>query len=155
MSRTYAEPKTVSNAALGKDFLIYFNTGATEASPTWTLLGGQRSGDLSRKADSIDVSDKTTGGWKASKAGLKEWSMDLESVIIMDDEGLLFLEDAFNDGQLVQIKFEYPDKKYRTGWAAVTDFSYSTPHDDAATAKGTLSGAGPLSELQTAKSVGA
>ena len=35
-----------STATAGKDYLIYLNTGTTEAAPTWTLLGGQRSGVL-------------------------------------------------------------------------------------------------------------
>ena len=72
-----------STATAGKDYLIYLNTGATEAAPTWTLLGGQRSGDLNREADEIDASHKC---------------------------------------------------------------SLSTPHDDVATLKGTISGDGPLSE---------
>lgn len=42
-----------STATAGKDYLIYLNTGTTEAAPTWTLLGGQRSGDLNREADEI------------------------------------------------------------------------------------------------------
>ena len=51
---TFATPTNAStNATAGKDYLIYLNTGATEANPTWTLLGGQRSGDLSRQADEI------------------------------------------------------------------------------------------------------
>lgn len=149
MARTYATPtNTGAVAQAGKDFLIYLNTGLTEANPTWTLLGGQRSGDVTRKADSIDASHKTSGGWKSSLAGLREWSIDLESVVLLDDAGANFLEDAFNDGQLVHVKFEYPNKKYRTGWAAITDFSLSTKYDDVATIKGTLSGNGALSELQ-------
>ena len=55
-----------TTASAGKDYLIYLNTGSTEASPTWTLLGGQRSGDLSRQADEIDASHKTSGGWKST-----------------------------------------------------------------------------------------
>ncbi|WP_044503173.1 phage tail tube protein [Megasphaera massiliensis] len=150
-TRTYAKPTdTGAIATVGKDYLIYLNTGTSEATPTWTLLGGQRSGDLSRKADSIDTSNKTSGGWKSTLAGLREWSIDLESVVILNDAGALFLEDAFNDGQVVQVKFEYPDGQYRSGWAAITDLSLSTKYDDAATIKGTLSGNGPLSELQPA-----
>lgn len=37
---TFATPTNAStNATAGKDYLIYLNTGATEANPTWTLLG--------------------------------------------------------------------------------------------------------------------
>lgn len=150
---TFAEPTSKVKATAGKDYLIYVNTGATEAKPTWTLVGGQRSGDLSRKADEIDASDKTSGGWKATVPGLRSWSLDLESVYLAGDTGAGFLEAAFLAGKQVHIKFEYPDQSFVTGWASLTECSLSTPHDDVATLKGTLSGAGPLSDVQKGASV--
>ena len=139
-----------SNATAGKDYLIYLNTGTSEAVPTWTLLGGQRSGDLSREADEIDASHKTSGGWKSTLPGLRSWSIDLESVYLKDDKGAKFLEEAFLLGKQVNVKFEYPDKSYVTGWGSVTECSLSTPHDDVATLSGTIKGDGALSELKPA-----
>lgn len=135
-----------STATAGKDYLIYLNTGATEAAPTWTLLGGQRSGDLNREADEIDASHKTSGGWKSTLPGLRSWSIDLETVYLAGDTGAKFLEAAFLAGKQVHVKFEYPDKSFVTGWGSITECSLSTPHDDVATLKGTISGDGPLSE---------
>ena len=135
-----------STATAGKDYLIYLNTGATEAAPTWTLLGGQRSGDLNREADEIDASNKTSGGWKSTLPGLRSWSIDLETVYLAGDTGAKFLEAAFLAGKQVHVKFEYPDKSFVTGWGSITECSLSTPHDDVATLKGTISGDGPLSE---------
>lgn len=135
-----------STATAGKDYLIYLNTGATEAAPTWTLLGGQRSGDLNREADEIDASHKTSGGWKSTLPGLRSWSIDLETVYLAGDTGAKFLEAAFLAGRQVHVKFEYPDKSFVTGWGSITECSLSTPHDDVATLKGTISGDGPLSE---------
>lgn len=135
-----------STATAGKDYLIYLNTGTTEAAPTWTLLGGQRSGDLNREADEIDASHKTSGGWKSTLPGLRSWSIDLETVYLAGDTGAKFLEAAFLAGKQVHVKFEYPDKSYITGWGSITECSLSTPHDDVATLKGTISGDGPLSE---------
>lgn len=135
-----------STATAGKDYLIYLNTGTTEAAPTWTLLGGQRSGDLNREADEIDASHKTSGGWKSTLPGLRSWSIDLETVYLAGDTGAKFLEAAFLAGKQVPVKFEYPDKSFVTGWGSITECSLSTPHDDVATLKGTISGDGPLSE---------
>ena len=135
-----------STATAGKDYLIYLNTGTTEAAPTWTLLGGQRSGDLNREADEIDASHKTSGGWKSTMPGLRSWSIDLETVYLAGDTGAKFLEAAFLAGKQVHVKFEYPDKSFVTGWGSITECSLSTPHDDVATLKGTISGDGPLSE---------
>lgn len=136
----------------GKDYLIYLNTGTSEAAPTWTLLGGQRSGDLTRQADEIDASHKTSGGWKSTLPGMRSWSIDLESVYLAGDAGAQFLEAAFLAGKKVHIKFEYPDSKYVTGWGAITECSLKTPHDDVATISGSIKGDGPLSELQQASS---
>lgn len=135
-----------STATAGKDYLIYLNTGTTEAAPTWTLLGGQRSGDLNREADEIDASHKTSGGWKSTLPGLRSWSIDLETVYLAGDTGAKFLEASFLAGKQVHVKFEYPDKSFVTGWGSITECSLSTPHDDVATLKGTISGDGPLSE---------
>ena len=135
-----------STATAGKDYLIYLNTGTTEAAPTWTLLGGQRSGDLNREADEIDASHKTSGGWKSTLPGLRSWSIVLETVYLAGDTGAKFLEAAFLAGKQVHVKFEYPDKSFVTGWGSITECSLSTPHDDVATLKGTISGDGPLSE---------
>lgn len=135
-----------STATAGKDYLIYLNTGTTEAAPTWTLLGGQRSGDLNREADEIDASHKTSGGWKSTLPGLRSWSIDLETVYLAGDTGAKFLEAAFLAGKQVHVKFEYPDKSFVTGWGSITECSLSTPHDYVATLKGTISGDGPLSE---------
>ena len=135
-----------STATAGKYYLIYLNTGTTEAAPTWTLLGGQRSGDLNREADEIDASHKTSGGWKSTLPGLRSWSIDLETVYLAGDTGAKFLEAAFLAGKQVHVKFEYPDKSFVTGWGSITECSLSTPHDDVATLKGTISGDGPLSE---------
>lgn len=135
-----------STATAGKDYLIYLNTGTTEAAPTWTLLGGQRSGDLNREADEIDASHKTSGGWKSTLPGLRSWSIDLETVYLAGDTGAKFLEAAFLAGKQVHVKFEYPDKSFVTGWGSITECSLSTPHDDVATLKGTISGDGPLGE---------
>lgn len=135
-----------STATAGKDYLIYLNTGTTEAATTWTLLGGQRSGDLNREADEIDASHKTSGGWKSTLPGLRSWSIDLETVYLAGDTGAKFLEAAFLAGKQVHVKFEYPDKSFVTGWGSITECSLSTPHDDVATLKGTISGDGPLSE---------
>ena len=56
---TFPSRSDVSNTATaGKDYLIYLNAGESDVNPTWLLLGGQRSGDLTRQADEIDASSK-------------------------------------------------------------------------------------------------
>ena len=134
-----------SNAQVGKDLLLKINTGQA-VSPTWTTVGGQRSADLNRNADSIDVSHKTSGSWKGFKAGLRGWSIDLGGLVLLTDAGVEALETAFVQGKEVNIALFYPDGTKQTGWGSITEFSISSPHDGAAEISGTIEGNGPLSE---------
>lgn len=136
----------ISTATVGKDYLLMVNKG-TYAVPAWTVVGGQRNSKLTEKADSIDVSDKSTGGWSSKLAGLKSWSIDLSGLVMLNDEGVDVLEVAFRAGMTVDVKLQYPDKSYQRGWAAITEFSKDVPHDGAATLSGTLEGNGPISEV--------
>ena len=138
---------SVSSATVGKDYLLYVNTG-TVASPTWTLIGGQKSSDLNRSADSIDVSHKTSGGWKSNKAGLRGWSIDLSGLLLLQDAGVAALDQAFTTGVEVNIKLEYPDGTSRTGWGSITDFSETNPDDGEAGIKGTIEGNGAISDRE-------
>lgn len=138
------QPDT-SKATVGKDWLLDVNTGTYEK-PTWTLIGGQRNSKLSLKADSIDVSDKTTGGWGAKLTGIKSWTVDLSGLILLNDDGVDALETAFFADKTVDLRFRYKDKMYQRGWAAITEFDNDNAHDGAATLSGTLEGNGPLSE---------
>lgn len=131
-------------AALGKDILYYINIGAA-AVPVWLLVGGQTKSTLSRSADTVDASDKTSGGWKVTLPGLKSWSLDLEGLILMNNDALGYLEYAFQNGKELNVKTEYSDGSYQTGWGSLTDFKFEAPKDDVATLSGTISGDGALS----------
>lgn len=145
MAITLPTNPNAASATVGKDFLLYINTG-TAQTPTWTLIGGQRGASLSRSADEIDVSNKTTSGWKATKAGLRSWSIDLDGLVLLTDNGLAALEYAYMSGQEVNVKLAYPDASYQSGWGSITDYSVETPQDGEATLKGTISGNGAISD---------
>ena len=81
---------------------------------------------------------------------MKEWSIDLDTLVMPNDEGLQVINQAYLDSQTIHLKFEYPDKSYMVGWASITEMSLDAPHDDVATYKGSLNGVGPLSELKQA-----
>lgn len=144
MAITLPVNPSTSSASVGKDYLLYINTG-TALSPVWTLIGGQRSADLSRSADSIDVSHKTSGGWKSNKAGLRGWSIDLDALVLLSDAALPYLEKAFDDGTEINVRLRYPNMTEQIGWGSLTDFSLATPHDGEASLTGTIEGNGALS----------
>lgn len=136
----------ISTATVGKDYLLYVNTGAYDK-PNWTRIGGQRNSQISQQADSIDVSDKASGGWSSTLAGMKSWSIDLSGLVMLNDDGVDALEVAFRAGKTVDVRLVYPDKSYQRGWAAITEFSKDVPHDGAATLSGKLAGNGELSPV--------
>lgn len=132
-----------STAVVGKDFLMYLNTG-TVGTPKWELIGGQRSSDLSRTAETIDTSSKSSGAWGGGMPGTLTWSIDLDAIVVLNDNAAAMLECAFSSRKQVQIKLERPDGTYYAGWGAITDLSISTPHDDVAGISGTITGDGEL-----------
>ena len=144
----------MSEATVGKDILDYINSG-TIATPALTLLGGQRGASVTESADEIDVSSKTTGGYKSSLAGLKSWSMDLDALVMLNDDGVALVDQAYRQGVQLNVFIFYPDGNFQVGWASATDASYETPHDGEATRKYTLSGNGPLSAVSETVSIAA
>lgn len=132
-----------STAVVGKDYLLYLNTGTIDA-PKWELIGGQRSSDLSRSGDTIDTSSKSSGSWGGGMVGTLTWSIDLDAIVVLNDNAAGMLECAFSSRKQVNIKLERPDGTYYAGWGAITDLSISTPHDDVAGISGTITGDGEL-----------
>lgn len=133
-------------ATVGKDYLLYINIG-TAFVPVWIVIGGQRGATLNQSAEEIDVGSKSSGGWGEKLPGMRSWSIDLDGLVLLNNEGIEALRIAFAQGKKVNIKLRYPDNSYQIGWAALTDFSSEMPHDGEASLSGTLSGNGPLSNI--------
>lgn len=144
MAKVRATVEDTSNKLLGKNVLLYINygEGATVAAPVWTLIGGQQSADLSMSADDIDVSDKNSGGWGETVAGIKSTELTLEGIICNGDEGYAALKDAFIKGEAVDICRYASDGTADRNTYSITELSDETPHDDAATFSVTLAGKG-------------
>ena len=138
---------SAASAVAGKDILlaVWDTTGEHILA-----VAGQQGLTINRTADTIEVSTKDTeGGWKASIAGMKEWSIDLDGLYVTSDESQSILSNAFTSGDLVCIKV-YNNKTRKGmfgGIASITDFPIEAPYDDAVTYSVTFSGVGPLTDL--------
>lgn len=142
-----------SIAEAGKDTLLYVADGTdTDGKETYVLVGGQRNAPLKRQADTLDASHKTSGGWGASLAGKKSWSISYSGLQVLNDKGLEILDYAYTNSKQIKVKIMYRDKTYRTGWASVTEFDDDNAHDAVATVSVTLSGVGAISDIQAAES---
>lgn len=113
------------------------------------VVGGQTGASLNRSANTIDTSDKTTGGWSTSIAGLKSWSIEAEGFVSLGDMGQEMLEEAFDNREPVfaEIRIGASDNAdgiTYTGEAAITDLSNEFSQDDAVSFSVSLEGASPL-----------
>jgi TP901-1 family phage major tail protein len=114
-----------------------------------TVVGGQTGASLSRSASTIDVSDKTTGGWASSLVGLKTWSVEAEGFVSLGNAGQEMLEDAFDarDTVFLEIRVGADDNAdgiTYTGEAVITSLENEFGQDDAVTFSVSLEGASPL-----------
>ena len=112
------------------------------------VLGGQRGATLNRGSETLDVSNKATGGaWKEFIAGAKEWSIECDGILIDGDASFTALETAFLNGTIVKVKIGDDAGWGYNGNAIITDFPIEAPYDDALTYTVTLQGTGELSKV--------
>jgi TP901-1 family phage major tail protein len=139
----------------GVDVLLKVKDSATG---TLTVVGGQTGASLSRSASTIDTSDKTTGGWATSMAGLKSWSLDAEGFVSLGDEGQELLELAFENRETVFADIRIGadtnvDGITYTGEAVITKLDNEFGQSDAVTFSLSVEGASPLVRAVGVKAV--
>lgn len=113
------------------------------------VVAGQRNATLNRTKDTIETTNKTSGGWKTFLPGLKEWSVDADGVYIINGAGYSLLGEAFNNDTpiIVELGEAGSGKMGFTGEAILTEFPIECPYDDACTYSITLQGSGALSPM--------
>lgn len=112
-------------------------------------VAGQQGMTVNLSADTMDVTDKTSGGWKTFMSGLKEWSIDQDVFYTVGDASNKLLLDAFINGDTVVVdviagKEEEEGAVHFTGDAYITDFPFEFALDNAASVSMSLSGASAL-----------
>lgn len=132
-------------AAKGADYLIYVRQ---DIYSLWLPLGGQRDGGLEMERETIDMSESRSDGWGYSRPGLSSWSIDLDSLIIVNDAAAALLRQLYMARAPVLVQIRYSGGAYCTGTGEITDLSEDYPHDDAAGISGTIEGVGPLTFLR-------
>ena len=125
----------------GVDVLLMVEVGGEKVA-----IGGQKGASLTRSAETIDVTDKTSGGWAESIMGLKSWSIECEGLVTLGDDGLEHLHTCFDNGTLIDAAIEVGGNEgysYK-GKVLITDFPEEYAQDDAVTYSVTLQGASAL-----------
>lgn len=113
------------------------------------ILGGQTNANLNREAQTMDVTDKTTGGFSTSMAGLISWSIDVEGFVVLGNESMEVIEDSFLNRQTVDAEIrvgadDEVDGLTYTGSGYIVDLPLDFAQDSAVTYSFTIEGASPL-----------
>lgn len=123
----------------GCDVLLKVGDSGTAS----TVIGGQTGATLNRSAETIDVTDKTNEGYKEYMAGLKEWSIDCDGFVVVDDAGIKILDKCFEDRTPVAVEVVIGKQKY-TGTGYIVDYPIEMPLDSAVSYSLSISGASKL-----------
>lgn len=120
-----------------------------EVDGSMVAVGGQTGASLSRSAETIDVTDKTSGGWQTAIAGLKSWSVSTDGFVTLGDRAMDLLEKAFDDRTPVELEIRMGGNSDAngvtyTGSAYITDFPLDFAQDSAVTYTLAFSSASPL-----------
>ncbi|MGL5460717.1 MAG: phage major tail protein, TP901-1 family [Cetobacterium sp.] len=129
--------------ASGVNFLIFVDKSTNET-PNFVKVGGQRGGKFNRSGDTIDVTTKDDIGWKNNRAGLLEWSIEGDGVMIENDEGFKLLEQKFLAREQVKVKIGYASGLAYEGMGVLTDFPLDAPYDDEVTYSIKIQGCGAV-----------
>jgi TP901-1 family phage major tail protein len=111
-----------------------------------SAVGGQRGATLNRSGEAIDVTTKDSSGWKESEAGLKEWGVDCDGLVVVDDTAYAALEAAYMASTEVTVEVAMPSGKKYSGSGIITDFPIEAPYDDEVSYSVSILGNGELTQ---------
>ena len=118
----------------GIDAIVYINDKP---------VGGQKNCVLNRMMTPINITNKITGEWSDSIAGLKSWNLTCQGMFIKDEESFDQLEQAFYNGEKVKVKMSDDNRSYE-GEALIVNFPITATYNDTFAYSITFTGAGEL-----------
>ena len=121
----------------GLEVLLYVDGSA---------VAGQRGASLSMSADELDITDKTTEGYKAYLAGLKEWTISCDGLVCIGDTAYDALVAAFLAGNTVAVELKGKGFGYK-GQVSIASMDFDAQYEDALTYSCELKGASALSKI--------
>ena len=108
-----------------------------------TLIGGQQGCSINRETETAETTTKDSGVWAESEAVGLSWSIDCDGLVVVGDEGLEALENAWENLQQIDVKYGTAEK-YKTGKAIITSLSCNSPSKEKSTYSVSLQGVGAL-----------
>lgn len=119
-------------------------------------IGGQTGATINRTADTIDVTNKVSDGYKEYVASWKDWSIDCDAFVVLGDTVQEELETAFEAGTAVTVHCrvgadaEANGVTYE-GSGVITSLTTDLGQDDAVTYSLSIQGSAKLKRTVGAK----
>lgn len=108
-----------------------------------TLIGGQQNCSINRETETSDTTTKDSGVWSEAEAIGLSWSVDLDGLVVVGDQGLKALETAWESLQQVDVKYG-TSTNYKSGKAIITSLSSNSANKEKTTYSVSLQGVGAL-----------
>lgn len=112
-----------------------------------TLIGGQQNCSINRETETSDTTTKDSGIWSEAEAIGLSWSVDLDGLVVVGDQGLKALETAWENLQQVDVKYG-TSTNYKSGRAIITSLSSNSANKEKTTYSVSLQGVGALSKTE-------
>lgn len=122
----------------GLDILIFIDNKPVAA---------QTSCHLNRQTRTADIGDKIALDWDDYAIGAKGWSINCSGVYVVNDAALESLEDAWFNGNPVDIQLKKDGVLSFSGQAIITYFPITAPFNMDFTYSLTLQGKGELTRV--------
>lgn len=125
----------------GVDILIMVESKTTPG--TFVAVAGQRGGKFSEKAETIDVTNKMSGGFVENDYGLGSWEISCDGIHVLGNAQLGQLRDAMRNKEQVKCRWvESGASQIEEGFALVTSREIDAPYDAEVTYSVDLTGTG-------------
>ncbi len=130
----------------GTDLKVFIDTAAGS---TWVEIGCATSATINLETEMIEASCKGDSGWSDAVPGRRNWSVDVEGLIIYDNaHNSEEFFNVFNGKTKVTLRWttsETGDMEW-TGAAYMTSYSESAPYEEIASYSAAFTGIGPLTK---------
>lgn len=124
----------------GTEATLQYKTGGVAATGSWQALTNVRDLTASFTAAEADISTRANSGWRATRAGLKEGTLEFEMLWDVDDDGFTAIQSAFiSNNQIIGMRvLDANNGEGLTADMVVTGFSISQPLEEAQTVSVTM-----------------
>lgn len=115
----------------------------------YVKVGGQKDASMSISQDSLETTDKDSGGWKEKELGNREVTVDFDAFLIEDNAGWLELKKGLinlaTDHQKCNCRLQTPAYTYTGSWI-MSGLNMSGPAEDMSNVSFSLVSDGVITE---------